>query len=91
MVNPSEAPSPSTSPIAIPKLYAECLSAHLHQLTTTTQITALIVENTFMSLPRLIPSAMPLLGPFSFLCHQKWESYLKVTFQTLSLSARGAN
>ena len=34
-----------------------------------------------MSLPRLIPSAMPLLGPFSFLCHQKWESYLKVTFQ----------
>ncbi|KAH9049247.1 alpha/beta-hydrolase [Lactarius deliciosus] len=40
-------------------------------------ITALIIENTFMSLPRLIPSAMPLLGPFSFLCHQKWESYLK--------------
>ncbi|KAH9059319.1 Alpha/Beta hydrolase protein [Lactarius vividus] len=40
-------------------------------------ITALIVENTFMSLPRLIPTAMPLLGPFSFLCHQKWESYLK--------------
>lgn len=32
-----------------------------------------------MSLPRLIPTAMPLLGPFSFLCHQKWESYLKVT------------
>jgi hypothetical protein len=43
-----------------------------------TQITALIIENTFMSLPRLIPSAMPLLGPFSFLCHQKWESFLKV-------------
>jgi len=40
-------------------------------------IAALIVENTFMSLPRLIPSAMPWLGPFSFLCHQKWESYLK--------------
>ncbi|KAI9448555.1 Alpha/Beta hydrolase protein [Lactarius indigo] len=40
-------------------------------------ITALIIENTFMSLPRLIPTAMPLLGPFSFLCHQKWESYLK--------------
>ncbi|KAH8979922.1 Alpha/Beta hydrolase protein [Lactarius hatsudake] len=40
-------------------------------------ISALIIENTFMSLPRLIPSAMPLLGPFSFLCHQKWESYLK--------------
>ncbi|KAH9987854.1 Alpha/Beta hydrolase protein [Russula vinacea] len=40
-------------------------------------ITALVIENTFMSLPRLIPSAMPWLGPFSFLCHQKWESYLK--------------
>jgi abhydrolase domain-containing protein 13 len=48
--------------------------------TTTTQITALVIENTFMSLPRLIPTAMPLLGPFSLLCHQKWESYLKVTF-----------
>jgi len=32
-----------------------------------------------MSLPRLIPSAMPWLGPFSFLCHEKWENYLKVT------------
>ncbi|KAH9019499.1 Alpha/Beta hydrolase protein [Lactarius hengduanensis] len=37
-------------------------------------ITALVIENTFMSLPRLIPTAMPLLGPFSFLCHQKWEA-----------------
>jgi len=40
-------------------------------------IAALIIENTFMSLPRLIPTAMPWLGPFSFLCHQKWESHLK--------------
>ncbi|KAI0260533.1 Alpha/Beta hydrolase protein [Gloeopeniophorella convolvens] len=40
-------------------------------------ITALILENTFMSLPRLIPSAMPWLGPLAFLCHQKWESHLK--------------
>ncbi|KAI0288275.1 Alpha/Beta hydrolase protein [Russula brevipes] len=40
-------------------------------------ITALIIENTFMSLPRLIPTALPWLGPFSFLCHEKWESYLK--------------
>jgi len=40
-------------------------------------ITALIIENTFLSLPRLIPTAMPWLGPFSFLCHEKWESYLK--------------
>ncbi|THH06906.1 hypothetical protein EW146_g9471 [Bondarzewia mesenterica] len=44
----------------------------------TQAITALILENTFMSLPRLIPSAFPILSPFSFLCHQKWESYLKV-------------
>lgn len=50
-------------------------------LTVLTQITALIIENTFMSLPRLIPTAMPWLGPFSFLCHEKWESYLKVTSQ----------
>ncbi|KAI0055297.1 alpha/beta-hydrolase [Artomyces pyxidatus] len=41
-------------------------------------IRALILENTFMSLPRLIPTALPWLSPFSFLCHQKWESYLKV-------------
>jgi len=40
-------------------------------------ITAVIVDNTFVSLPRLITSAMPWLGPSSFLCHQKWESYLK--------------
>lgn len=50
------------------------------------QITALIIENTFMSLPRLIPTAMPLLGPFSFLCHEKWESFLKVhTFRSFFL------
>jgi hypothetical protein len=48
-----------------------------------TQITALIIENTFMSLPRLIPTALPWLGPFSFLCHEKWESYLKVSAPTL--------
>ena len=42
------------------------------------KITAMILENTFMSLPRLIPTAFPILTPFSWLCHQKWESYLKV-------------
>ena len=42
------------------------------------KITAMILENTFMSLPRLIPTAFPILAPFSWLCHQKWESYLKV-------------
>lgn len=44
----------------------------------TQAITAMILENTFMSLPRLIPTAFPILTPFSWLCHQKWESYLKV-------------
>ncbi|EPS97150.1 hypothetical protein FOMPIDRAFT_1150275 [Fomitopsis schrenkii] len=39
---------------------------------------AIILENTFLSLPRLIPSAMPFLSPFSFLCHQKWDSAAKV-------------
>ena len=38
------------------------------------QIRALILENTFLSLPRLVPFAMPFLGPFAFLCHQKWDS-----------------
>ena len=73
-------------PIAIPKLQANCVSSHLHATylpVTITQITALIVDNTFVSLPRLIPSAMSWLGPSFFLCHQKWESYLKLRFQTL--------
>ncbi|KIM27880.1 hypothetical protein M408DRAFT_329805 [Serendipita vermifera MAFF 305830] len=37
-------------------------------------IYALILENTFLSLPRLIPTAIPWLSPFSWLCHQKWDS-----------------
>ncbi|KAF7973606.1 hypothetical protein HWV62_14772 [Athelia sp. TMB] len=41
-------------------------------------IRALVLENTFTSLPALIPSALPLLSPFAFLCHQKWESALKI-------------
>ncbi|KAJ7263043.1 Alpha/Beta hydrolase protein [Mycena rebaudengoi] len=43
-----------------------------------TKIAALILENTFTSLPSLVPHALPLLGPFSFLCHQKWDSASKV-------------
>lgn len=38
----------------------------------------MILENTFLSLPRLIPTALPLLSPFSFLCHQKWDSASKL-------------
>ncbi|KAI0079188.1 alpha/beta-hydrolase [Panus rudis PR-1116 ss-1] len=41
-------------------------------------IDALILENTFLSLPRLVPSAIPALGPFAFLCHQKWDSASKI-------------
>ncbi|KAG5638522.1 hypothetical protein H0H81_012160 [Sphagnurus paluster] len=42
------------------------------------KISALILENTFMSLPSLIPHALPALGPFSFLCHEKWDSASKI-------------
>ncbi|KAK7689509.1 hypothetical protein QCA50_007301 [Cerrena zonata] len=41
-------------------------------------ISALVLENTFLSLPRLVPSAIPALGPLSFLCHQKWDSASKI-------------
>ncbi|KAL1939240.1 hypothetical protein VTO73DRAFT_10043 [Trametes versicolor] len=41
-------------------------------------IRALVLENTFLSLPRLVPSALPVLGPFAFLCHQKWDSASKI-------------
>jgi fermentation-respiration switch protein FrsA (DUF1100 family) len=39
----------------------------------------MIVENTFTSLPRLIPSAIPPLRYFTFLCHQIWDSYSAVS------------
>ncbi|KAL4063412.1 Alpha/Beta hydrolase protein [Scleroderma yunnanense] len=42
------------------------------------KVRALILENTFTSLPRLIPHALPLLSPLSFLCHQKWNSASKL-------------
>ncbi|KAJ7675198.1 Alpha/Beta hydrolase protein [Mycena rosella] len=40
-------------------------------------ITALIIENTFESLPRVV-RAWPVIGAFSFLCFQKWNSAAKV-------------
>lgn len=49
------------------------------------QIKALVLENTFLSLPRLIPSAMPWLARVSFLCHQKWDSASKVPLLPRSL------
>ncbi|KAH8827589.1 Alpha/Beta hydrolase protein [Flagelloscypha sp. PMI_526] len=42
------------------------------------KISALVLENTFTSLPNLIPHAMPFLGPVSFLCHQRWDSASKI-------------
>ncbi|KAJ3289987.1 hypothetical protein HK104_007094 [Borealophlyctis nickersoniae] len=38
------------------------------------KLAALIVENTFLSLPKLIPSVLPALRYVTFLCHQTWDS-----------------
>ncbi|KAI5122877.1 hypothetical protein M0805_003329 [Coniferiporia weirii] len=43
-------------------------------------IRALILENTFLSIPRLIPTAMPGLSRVTFLCHQKWDSASRLPF-----------
>ncbi|KAL0581286.1 bem46 protein, variant [Marasmius crinis-equi] len=42
------------------------------------KITALILENTFTSLPALVPHVLPALSAFTFLCHQKWDSASKI-------------
>ncbi|KZT55655.1 alpha/beta-hydrolase [Calocera cornea HHB12733] len=41
-------------------------------------IHAVIVENTFLSIPKLIPNVLPLLQPVSFLCHQVWDSEKRI-------------
>ena len=38
------------------------------------RIYGLIIENTFLSLPKLIPSVMPWIRHFTFLCNSKWTS-----------------
>ncbi|KAG0174878.1 hypothetical protein DFQ28_007667 [Apophysomyces sp. BC1034] len=38
----------------------------------------LMIENTFLSLPKLIPSVMPMLRYFTFLCHQQWPSEVSI-------------
>ncbi|KAJ3731325.1 Alpha/Beta hydrolase protein [Lentinula guzmanii] len=38
------------------------------------EISGIILENTFLSLRLLVPHVLPFLGPFSWLCHQRWES-----------------
>ncbi|KAJ7767295.1 purine nucleoside permease-domain-containing protein [Mycena metata] len=40
-------------------------------------IAALIVENTFLSLPRVVRD-WPIIGLFSFLCFQRWNSAVKL-------------
>ncbi|QNP98073.1 Hypothetical protein YALI2_D00514g [Yarrowia lipolytica] len=37
-------------------------------------IKGLILENTFLSIPKLIGYVLPFAAPFARLCHQKWES-----------------
>lgn len=44
----------------------------------SSQIAGVIVENTFLSLPKLVPHIMPYLAPFMFLLHQRWPSEDKV-------------
>ncbi|KNE56306.1 hypothetical protein AMAG_02130 [Allomyces macrogynus ATCC 38327] len=39
------------------------------------RVAALLIENTFLSIPKLIPSVIPVLRPLAFLCHQIWASH----------------
>ncbi|KAI8137101.1 Alpha/Beta hydrolase protein [Fennellomyces sp. T-0311] len=52
----------------------------------------LIVENTFLSVPKLIPHVLPVLKHFTFLCHQHWasESSVKRIQKTPVLFLSGA-
>ncbi|CAB4422257.1 unnamed protein product [Rhizophagus irregularis] len=38
------------------------------------KVSGLIVENTFLSIPKLVPHVIPPLRYFTFFCTQKWES-----------------
>jgi len=61
-----------------PSAVSDCASTSLFTTLHAIQIRALILENTFTSLPSLVPHALPFLSPFTFLCHQKWDSASKV-------------
>lgn len=37
-------------------------------------VSGLILENTFLSIVKLIPAVIPFLKPFAFMCTQRWES-----------------
>ncbi|KAJ3321267.1 hypothetical protein HDV06_004492 [Boothiomyces sp. JEL0866] len=42
------------------------------------KVDALIIENTFLSIHKLIPSVVPHLKYFTWLCHQIWNSELEI-------------
>lgn len=42
------------------------------------KVKALMLENTFLSIPLLIPHLLPLISPLRFLCHQIWPSHKTV-------------
>lgn len=48
-----------------------------HSYRSVRQVAAVVVENTFQSLP-LVVRDWPVIGPFSFLCMQKWNSASKI-------------
>lgn len=57
-----------------------------------TKISALIIENTFTSLPDIV-HGWPIIGVISFLCHQRWNSAAKIvrippTLPILMISGR---
>ena len=68
----------SRNPEAVGSPIISEVPLQVSHLLSLIQIRALILENTFMTLPSLIPSALPFLSPFAFLCHQKWESANKL-------------
>ncbi|KZV99318.1 YNL320W-like protein [Exidia glandulosa HHB12029] len=43
------------------------------------KMSALILENTFLSIPKMIPAVLPALAPFSVFCMQKWNSERAIT------------
>lgn len=50
-----------------------------------TKVRYLMVENTFLSIHRLIPKVAPFLRPFIGLCHQRWNSADDITRVTQTI------